>query len=504
MNDHYYTESPSSQSRPAEARFDYRGRAFTLISDAGVFSRGELDSGTRILLSALPDRLQGRVLDLGCGWGPVGVALGALYPDCQIVFTDVNLRALSLAEQNAKASQVTGTFIQSDGFAGIDGMFDYIITNPPIRAGKETIYRMFADSAAHLNPNGQLYLVIRKQQGAPSALKYLSTLFVSAEVIEKSGGYWQRHHDVTIAPEQTYMLPCVVTGLKLAARAFTKPGDAIVLMPPVYGPFRQSIVCNHRKPAAAPLVSDAQGRYSMDYAAIEAQLKSGSRCVFLCNPHNPVSRAWSREELQRLLNLCLAYQAVLVSDEIHADFVYEPNHFVSALTLEGNEQCVLALAAASKTFNVPGLQQAMAMSHNAQLLAALKEEGECAGVTSGNSFALPATQAAYTECDDWLRGLKDYLEESRSILTRAVPQLLPRAVLSPIEATCLCWLDLRAYAPTCEELQRRVKKHHLVLNDGTFFDETLGQGFLRLNFACPHARLLEGLKRLAEAMNDPE
>ena len=317
-------------------------------------------------------------------------------------------------------------------------------------------------------------------------------------------GYWQRHHDVTIAPEQTYMLPCVVTGLKLAARAFTKPGDAIVLMPPVYGPFRQSIVCNHREPAAAPLVSDAQGRYSMDYAAIEAQLKAGSRCVFLCNPHNPVSRAWSRKELQRLLNLCLAYQAVLVSDEIHADFVYQPNHFVSALTLEGNEQCVLALAAASKTFNVPGLQQAMAMSHNAQLLAALKEEGECAGVTSGNSFALPATQAAYTECDDWLRGLKDYLEESRSILTRAVPQLLPRAVLSPIEATCLCWLDLRAYAPTCEELQRRVKKHHLVLNDGTFFDETLGQGFLRLNFACPHARLLEGLKRLAEAMNDPE
>ena len=169
MNDHYYTESPNSQSHPAEARFDYCGRAFTLISDAGVFSRGELDSGTRILLSALPDRLQGRVLDLGCGWGPVGVALGALYPDCQIVFTDVNLRALALAEQNAEANQVTGTFI---------------------RAGKETIYRMFADSAAHLNPNGQLYLVIRKQQGAPSALKYLSTLFVSAEVIEKSGGYW--------------------------------------------------------------------------------------------------------------------------------------------------------------------------------------------------------------------------------------------------------------------------------------------------------------------------
>lgn len=190
MNDHYYTQSPSSQSRPAEARFEYRGRAFVLTSDAGVFSRGELDNGTRILLSALPDTLQGRVLDLGCGWGPVGVALGALYPDCQITFADINSRALALAEQNARAYQVAATFIQSDGFAGIDGIFDYIITNPPIRAGKETIYRMFADSAAHLAPGGQLYLVIRKQQGAPSALKYLSTLFAVTETIEKSGGYW--------------------------------------------------------------------------------------------------------------------------------------------------------------------------------------------------------------------------------------------------------------------------------------------------------------------------
>ena len=316
--------------------------------------------------------------------------------------------------------------------------------------------------------------------------------------------YWQRQHGLTIAPEQTCMLPCVVTGLKLAARAFAGPGDKVLLMPPVYGPFRQSIVCNHREPAAAPLVADARGRYSMDFDAIEAQLSAGARCVFLCNPHNPVSRAWSRDELQRLVNLCLAYQAVLVSDEIHADFVYQPLQFVPALSLEGAGQCVISFAAASKTFNVPGLQQAMAVSRNAQLLSALREEGECAGVTCGNIFALTATQAAYTACDDWLRGLKDYLEESREILTRTVPQLLPRAVLSPIEATCLCWLDLRAYAPTCEELQRRVRKHHLVLNGGAFFDETLGQGFLRLNFACPHARLLEGLQRLADAMNDPE
>lgn len=317
-------------------------------------------------------------------------------------------------------------------------------------------------------------------------------------------GYWQRHHGVTLQPEQTYMLPCVVTGLKLAARVFAQPDEKIVLMPPVYGPFRNSIVCNHRQPAPAPLVADASGRYSMDFAAIEAQLKAGARAVFLCNPHNPVSRAWSREELQQLLDLCIAHNAVLVSDEIHADFVYQPNKFVSALTLEGNEQAVIAFAAASKTFNVPGLQQAMVMSHNEKLLAALREEAECAGVTSGNTFALPATQKAYTECDDWLAGMLDYLDESRHILADTVHALLPKAVLSPIEATCLCWLDLRAYAPTCEALQQRVKAHHLILNDGTFFDAVLGEGFLRLNFACPHAALREGLQRLADAMNDAE
>lgn len=190
MNDHYYTETPNSESRPAEAVYTYRSKEFTLVSDAGVFSRGELDSGTRILMNALPELLSGDVLDLGCGWGPIGVSLGCLYPDCRITFADINSRALALTESNAKRYGVNGTFIQSDGFAQINGMFDCVITNPPIRAGKQTIYQMFADSKAHLNENGALYLVIRKQQGAPSAIKYLTTLFESVDVIEKSGGFW--------------------------------------------------------------------------------------------------------------------------------------------------------------------------------------------------------------------------------------------------------------------------------------------------------------------------
>ena len=189
-NDHYYTQNPTSESRPAEAEFEYRGHTFHLMTDAGVFSRGELDAGTRILLNALPQQMAGSVLDLGCGWGPVGIGVALTQPGCRVTFADINARAVEWTRRNAQSCQIEGAFIQSDGFEAIDGTFDWIITNPPIRAGKQTIYKMFADSAAHLNPGGALYLVIRKQQGAPSALKYLETVFPSVRTVDKSGGYW--------------------------------------------------------------------------------------------------------------------------------------------------------------------------------------------------------------------------------------------------------------------------------------------------------------------------
>ena len=189
-NDHYYSADPSSASKPQEARFSWGGRTLSLTTDAGVFSKGELDSGTRILLEALPETLSGDILDLGCGWGPVGVCLGLEHPDRRITFADINSRALELAKANAARYNVPGVFLQSDGFDALEGCFDTVITNPPIRAGKQTIYRMFSDCAEHLKPGGQLYIVIRKQQGAPSALQFLASVYPQVQVIDKSGGYW--------------------------------------------------------------------------------------------------------------------------------------------------------------------------------------------------------------------------------------------------------------------------------------------------------------------------
>ncbi len=190
MNDQYYTADPHSESKPMPCAFPYRGYGLNFMTDAGVFSKGELDVGTRLLLDALP-ALSGDVLDLGCGWGAIGVAVARANREARVVMADVNHRALGLAKDNCARNGVTAEVIESDGMAVVMGRaFDAVITNPPIRAGKQVIYKMFADAAVSLKEGGALYLVIRKQQGAESCVKYLKTLFDEVEKLDKSAGFW--------------------------------------------------------------------------------------------------------------------------------------------------------------------------------------------------------------------------------------------------------------------------------------------------------------------------
>ena len=190
VNDQYYTADPTSESKPTPCAFPYRGYGLNFMTDAGVFSKGELDVGSRLLLDALP-ALSGDVLDIGCGWGAIGVAVAKANKAARVTMVDVNRRALSLCRQNCTRNGVTAEVIESDGMAEVLGRkFNAIVTNPPIRAGKQVIYKMFADAAASLHEGGALYLVIRKQQGAESCVKYLKTLFNEVEKLDKSGGFW--------------------------------------------------------------------------------------------------------------------------------------------------------------------------------------------------------------------------------------------------------------------------------------------------------------------------
>ena len=190
MNDQYYTADPTCESSPVPCAFPYRGYGLTFMTDAGVFSKGELDAGSRLLLDALP-ALTGDVLDVGCGWGAIGVAIAKANRAAQVTMVDVNHRALDLCRANCDRNGVTAEVLESDGLAAVMGRkFDAIVTNPPIRAGKQVIYKMFEDASASLKAGGALYLVIRKQQGAESCMKYLKTLFDTVEKLDKSAGFW--------------------------------------------------------------------------------------------------------------------------------------------------------------------------------------------------------------------------------------------------------------------------------------------------------------------------
>ena len=190
MPEHYYTSTPTSAHEVRSFRAVFAGRVLAFDTDAGVFSKQHVDPGSELLCGALPDDLSGDVLDMGCGWGAMTVLTLARFPKLNITMADVNERALSLAVANVEKNHMQARAVLSDGFERIEGMFDAVIINPPIRAGKAVIYKMFEDAKAHLREGGALYLVIRKQQGAPSALKFLKTLYADAEIIARDGGYW--------------------------------------------------------------------------------------------------------------------------------------------------------------------------------------------------------------------------------------------------------------------------------------------------------------------------
>ena len=315
-------------------------------------------------------------------------------------------------------------------------------------------------------------------------------------------GFWKRRHGLAIAPDEILMLPCVVTGLKAGVRAFTKPGDGVAIFTPVYGPFHASIRLNGRRIIPVPLLRDeTTGRYGMNLAGMEDALKGGAKLILFCSPHNPVSRLWTKDELTALCRLAERYDVPMICDEIHADFVFKPGVFTSVLSIPEAADRTVMLCSASKTFNIAGLLQAAAICKNEKMRAALQADMTAAGTMCGNIFAMAAAKAAYTACDEWLDGLVEYLDGSRTLIKQLTEQYLPRAVMTPVEATFLAWLDMRAYGKTCAQIAEKCKAGGVALTGGTFFGEE-GEGFMRVNFGCPRALLTEGMRRLGRIMEE--
>lgn len=188
--EHYYSHNPTAQPNPGKIEYQIEGKQLSFLTDSGIFSREKVDFGSNLLIQTLP-HLIGKVLDMGCGYGPIGISIACLCPDAYVMMVDINVRAVALAQKNILRNRITNAeILLSDGFNNVEESYRTIVCNPPIRAGKKVIYPIFEKSNQYLIPTGSLYIVIRRKQGAPSAQEKLKQVYGNCEVITKDVGYW--------------------------------------------------------------------------------------------------------------------------------------------------------------------------------------------------------------------------------------------------------------------------------------------------------------------------
>ena len=296
--------------------------------------------------------------------------------------------------------------------------------------------------------------------------------------------------------------PGVVFAIAIAIRAFTQKGDAILIQQPVYYPFANKVTENDRQLVVNPLVLK-NGRYEMDFADMERKIVDYRvKMLLLCSPHNPVGRVWTKEELLRVGEICQKHGVLVVSDEIHADFTYAGHtHRVFASVKSEFADFTITCTAPSKTFNLAGLQNSNIFIPNRQLRHAYKKELSACGCGGTNCMGMAACQAAYEAGADWLEQLKQYLAGNLAYIRQFLREKLPDIALIEPEGTYLVWLDLRKLGLT-EQQQRQliVQDAKLWLDTGTLFGQG-GEGFERINIACPRTTIEQAMQRLEHAVH---
>lgn len=314
---------------------------------------------------------------------------------------------------------------------------------------------------------------------------------------------WMRQqHGWDASPNWCVYTPGVVFALAAAVRAFTQPGDSIIIQRPVYYPFTDVIVKSGRKLVNSSLVfrpDENGGRYEMDYEDFERKLiENNVKMFILCSPHNPVGRVWDREELEKIGNLCIAHNVLVVSDEIHQDFVYPgKKHIVFASMGEQYEKIAVTCTSPSKTFNLAGLQVSNIFISDPALKKQFLQEILSTGYGEPNIFGMTACEAAYEYGEDWLAQLKEYLQGNLNYVKEFLAENLPKIKLIPPEGTYLLWLDFRDYGYSEYEMEKKIKTAKLWLDAGTMFGPE-GSGYQRINIAAPRKYLALGLEALKQ------
>lgn len=300
-------------------------------------------------------------------------------------------------------------------------------------------------------------------------------------------------------PEEKWLIktPGVVFALAMAVKAYTQPNDSVLIQQPVYYPFSEVIEDNGRKVVSNDLYLDNDNRYHIDFDDFERKIVENHIKLFLlCSPHNPAGRVWTVEELRKIGDICLKYGVIVVSDEIHQDFVFQGKHTVFANLGEKYQQNCIICTSPSKTFNLASMLISNIFIPNTQLRRKFRKEVDASGMSQLSVLGLVATETAYSKGEEWYCKMIEYVRGNIEFTKKYIAENMPDVSMIDIEGTYLVWLDFRKTGLSADELDRRIiHKAKLWLDSGKIFGKC-GEGFQRINVACPQNILKEALDRI--------
>lgn len=309
-------------------------------------------------------------------------------------------------------------------------------------------------------------------------------------------GWLKRRYNLDAQKDWIMYSPGVVDSIFFSVRCLTEKGDKVLIQPPVYGPFFRAIKLFEREMVENHLILTENG-WQMDFETLEKQFAEGVKLMIFCNPHNPIGRVWTRDEVQRLVNLANKYNVIIVSDEIHSDFNFGRIPHTRILSLENSDNCVM-LTSATKSFNLAGLRQSSILVKNEELREKIREEIKRCHAGTPNIFGGIAQTTAYSCGDEWMDAVVEYIRENRDFVVDYFAKNIPEIKVYPQDGTYLMWLDCRNVGAEHEEFCRLLQEKAKVgLNDGTEYGET-GRGYFRLNLATQRAKVEKTAKAIEE------
>ena len=309
-----------------------------------------------------------------------------------------------------------------------------------------------------------------------------------------------KRYGVDAQRSDVHFIPGIVAGIAYTLLAFTEPGDKVLVTTPVYPPFLHLPADNGRVLECSPLLL-RDGRFEIDFDDFERRARECKLCI-MSNPHNPAGTVWSKDDLQRVSAICKKHGVLVVSDEIHADLVL-PGHRHTSFSTVGSDALdnSITFIAPSKTFNIAGLGSSVCYIGNESIRKRFFGWLDGLGVAGGNIFAFIGAAAAYSEGEEWLAQMVDYLAGNVDFLRRVVAERLPKAKAVLPESSYLAWLDFGGYGLTHKELAALfVNEARVALNDGTSFGGDAFQGWFRMNIGCPRSMVGECVNRIADAL----